>query len=251
MSEDEDAENHIPCLREEANETATLDESNLKELLKMQISECEMLHSMFSNPEEFLLDCGLLVDIEDYIAGKTLEKPHQLNYTINFDVCQFKLEILVNLPLEYPHLEPEVFVRSAQLNRDQQKALNGNLKNFIANLERNEIIIGSVVAWLQENALEYFTIQNNETSSREPDKKSEEFEKRNKIFSRLWIYSHHIYSKVKRKMILDMADEYFLTGFCLPGKPGIICVEGYESDCNEWWQQVYILLQFLIKIKAK
>ncbi|CAH2207867.1 jg24967 [Pararge aegeria aegeria] len=33
-----------------------------------------------------------------------------------------------------------------------------------------------------------------------------------------------------------MAKEYNLTGFCLPGKPGIICVEGTESECNEWWK---------------
>ena len=39
-------------------------------------------------------------------------------------------------------------------------------------------------------------------------------------FSRYWIYSHHIYSKVKRKNILDLAAQFCLTGFCLPGKPG-------------------------------
>ena len=45
------------------------------------------------------------------------------------------------------------------------------------------------------------------------------------MFCRYWIYSHHIYSKIKRKNILDMSKEYDLSGFCLPGKPGIICVE--------------------------
>ena len=43
--------------------------------------------------------------------------------------------------------------------------------------------------------------------------------------SRYWIYSHHIYSKIKRRNILDMSREYDVTGFCQPGKPGIICVE--------------------------
>ena len=34
-------------------------------------------------------------------------------------------------------------------------------------------------------------------------------------FSRYWIYSHHIYSKIKRRNILDMAREYDVTGMCV------------------------------------
>merc|ERR1712126_151543 len=55
---------------------------------------------------------------------------------------------------------------------------------------------------------------------------------------RYWIYSHHIYSKVKRKNILDLASDYCLTGFCLPGKPGVICVEGSPRNCVDWWSLV-------------
>ena len=54
-------------------------------------------------------------------------------------------------------------------------------------------------------------------------------------FLRLWIYSHHIYSKIKRKDILDLSNEFQLTGFCMPGKPGIICLEGTENNCNDAW----------------
>ena len=42
---------------------------------------------------------------------------------------------------------------------------------------------------------------------------------------RYWIYSHHIYSKVKRKDLQGLASDLRLTGFVLPGKPGVICVE--------------------------
>ena len=57
-------------------------------------------------------------------------------------------------------------------------------------------------------------------------------------FSRYWIYSHHIYSKVKRKNILDLAGQFCLTGFCLPGKPGVICIEGLTRNCADWWSLV-------------
>ena len=42
---------------------------------------------------------------------------------------------------------------------------------------------------------------------------------------RYWIYSHHIYSKVKRKDLQGLASDLRLSGFVLPGKPGVICVE--------------------------
>lgn len=53
--------------------------------------------------------------------------------------------------------------------------------------------------------------------------------------------------QVKRKDILDLSREFDLTGFCLPGKPGIICVEGMSRNTDDWWQKVScILLLFLV-----
>ena len=37
--------------------------------------------------------------------------------------------------------------------------------------------------------------------------------------------SHHIYSKIKRKDLQGLASDLNLTGFVMPGKPGVICVE--------------------------
>merc|ERR1712176_1540576 len=47
---------------------------------------------------------------------------------------------------------------------------------------------------------------------------------------RLWIYSHHIYSMQKRKLILEWCRELALTGFSMPGKPGIVCAEGLDHS---------------------
>ncbi len=54
----------------------------------------------------------------------------------------------------------------------------------------------------------------------------------------MWIYSHHIYSKIKRKDILELTDHLNLTGFTLPGKPGIIVVEGHLGSVEEFWGTV-------------
>ena len=55
---------------------------------------------------------------------------------------------------------------------------------------------------------------------------------------RLWIHSHHIYNKNKRKFLIETADQLELSGFSCPGKPGFICVEGPGEDCDEFWTRV-------------
>lgn len=54
----------------------------------------------------------------------------------------------------------------------------------------------------------------------------------------MWIYSHHIYSKIKRKDILEFSDELNLSGFCMPGKPGIIVIEGHNDDVENFWGRI-------------
>ena len=46
---------------------------------------------------------------------------------------------------------------------------------------------------------------------------------------------HHIYNKEKRKNIINWASELQLTGFSLPGKPGVVYVEGNIRDVDEYF----------------
>ncbi|ODM99779.1 RWD domain-containing protein 2B [Orchesella cincta] len=55
---------------------------------------------------------------------------------------------------------------------------------------------------------------------------------------RIWIFSHHIYNKTKRKFLVNKAEELDLSGFSLPGKPGFVCVEGDPQNCDDYWSQV-------------
>jgi hypothetical protein len=81
-----------------------------------------------------------------------------------------------------------------------------------------------VVGWLQEESAEVTVPQTpGDITRKEAEPASGDG------FSRYWIHSHHIYSKAKRRDLLALAQQYRLTGFCLPGKPGIICVEVGDS----------------------
>lgn len=206
-------------------EVTILDPEKIADNLSTQLDEIEMLHSIFCNPGEIKVpDPNTLEAIKKYIEGNRTSPPPYIDTTINLLIENDKFELYISLSHEYPQMVPDIYVRNPKLNRIQHKTLNEDLKKYIASLTRDEPCLFSGITWIQDNLQSYITAQQ-EVSVEE---KSEEL-------VRYWIYSHHIYSKFKRKEILNLANALKLTGFCLPGKPGIICVEGNISDCNEWW----------------
>ena len=68
------------------------------------------------------------------------------------------------------------------------------------------------------------------------------------ILGRRIIYSHHIIANSKRRDIADLTSQYKLGGYMKIGWPGVILIEGNESDCQtfvdeikRWrWQQLQV-----------
>lgn len=161
---------------------------------------------------------------------------------------QVCVELVCQLPHEYPAVPPVVFTRAQNMTRNNHRRLNDSLQEFISSLEPGEICIYSVIEWLKEN-LDSF--QNcDDISDHKTGEKVQKQEEDN-TFVRLWIYSHHIYSKFKRRDIIDWAEELKLTGFSLPGKPGVICVEGYSRPVDEYWHRLRRLNWKRLAIKEK
>ncbi|KAJ7373130.1 RAC-alpha serine/threonine-protein kinase [Desmophyllum pertusum] len=61
---------------------ATNVEDRLRENLELQLSEVEMLRSMYPGEEELKLDDQVLIDIQDFCSGTTDEKPNGLNFSL-------------------------------------------------------------------------------------------------------------------------------------------------------------------------
>lgn len=204
----------------------------LRDNLTTQLDELETLQSMFYNPGELRVDdLEALQEIRSYVDNKTAFIPPYLDFTINLLINDLKFELCITLPHEYPDVEPDCFVRNHKQNREQHARINKDLGSFLSGLSRGEPCVFSAVCWLQENAENYV---DSTQDSGVQTKKSKGDEK----LVRYWIYSHHIYSKTKRREILNLANLLNITGFCMPGKPGIICVEGGKDDCDEWWQTI-------------
>lgn len=135
------------------------------------------------------------------------------------------------MPDLYPDKPPQVSIHCEIFRRSIHNKINLELLNFLRTLEPGSLYIGSVIEWVHEHFPTYLSSVESASISSIPETKD-------KKTTRMWIHSHHVYSKAKMKNIEDWAKELNLTGFLLPGKPGFICVEGLDKNCNIWWQRV-------------
>ncbi|KAM9037103.1 RWD domain-containing protein 2B [Sarcophilus harrisii] len=206
-----------------------------------QLSELDLLASMFPDENEFLMHDHLaLAELKDYVEMKTTEIPSsKVHFTINIkveipDESMVMFSLSCALPFQYPTVLPEITVRSLSLSRTQQAQLNTDLTAYLQKGYCGEVCILNATEWVKEHASTY--IKREPTSSTitttNPTYPTDV------IFTRLWIYSHHIYNKQKRKYIMEWAKDLSLSGFSMPGKPGVICVEGSQSTCEEFWARL-------------
>ncbi len=205
--------------------------------LELQLSELELLRSMFSDANDVRPDDpSLEADIIAYIESATEKKcppPTSLSYVVSVTPGA---RLHVEATAAYPSVETaELYLKTDFLGREEQASLNRELSQHLEeSVGVGDLIVGVAVSWIQEREECFLQTAGaagpvNTVSPPKKDLLS---------FTRLWIYSHHIYSKIKRRDILGLASEHGLTGFSMPGKPGVICLEGYSRDCSEAWATI-------------
>ncbi|XP_053312452.1 RWD domain-containing protein 2B [Spea bombifrons] len=206
-----------------------------------QLSELELLSSMFPSEDEFVVTDQLaLAELRDYVEKQTpLTLASKIEFTVNVrleasDDAKHVLCLHCSYPLNYPAVPPEIRVRSPLLARSQQAQLNAALSTYLQSSCTGEVCILIATEWVKENAHSYLNADTISSSEPQPSVATPE----DCVFTRLWIYSHHIYNKQKRKNILEWSKELDLTGFSMPGKPGIVCVEGPQHFCEEFWSRI-------------
>ena len=143
----------------------------------------------------------------------------------------------ITLPLKYPQELPEVFIPSNGLTREHQREWNAEMRDFLQDIASGEQVIYTILQWLKDTGENHFTGRTNRrTHELTEDHRKEE--KDPGMLSSMWLYMHHIYNKDKRKDIIHWANELNLTGFSLPGKPGIVHVEGDAVSVDEYFMRL-------------
>lgn len=232
-----------------ASEAEVLKLVKTRECLRKQVEEYELLKSMYSNPGEFQADNPYLVDdIEAYLTGERENFDDKLDYRIKLQMDTIKLELNVILSHSYPmYDQPMLTIRTDRLTKQQEKVVRNALEKYIeTEVDKTEPYMYQVISWLQDNISELVEISSStcdDSEIRETDDNSKP------LMARSWLWSHHIYSKVKRQDIIKLTKDYDLCGFMWPGKPGVICFEGASENVEEvvkdvktWgWQKLKIV----------
>ncbi|XP_023206643.1 RWD domain-containing protein 2B [Xiphophorus maculatus] len=227
------------------------------EWAESQLAEVELLTSMFPGQDELeLTDQLALAELRSYVENSASgEKPPPsrpqffIKQRLDSSVTNETEFILTcAYPSEYPSVLPDITVRCSALSRAQQTEIQTDLNKYLMKNCLGDLCVLAAVDWVKEN-LEHFIKKSLSTA---PAPKLESASQTTQdVFSRLWIYSHHIYNKSKRKNILEWSKELGLSGFSMPGKPGVVCVEGPQSACEEFWSRVKVLTWKKIMIRHR
>ncbi|XP_052901013.1 RWD domain-containing protein 2A [Anopheles moucheti] len=227
--------------------------SLLKNGLQKQLDEFQMLSAIFCNAGELQVDdYSCLDNLSGYINGEIDRLDTKLDYRFDLPLLpDQKVQILVELPHLYPALEmPRIVIRSSVIPRDQERMLTSSIEQYIEQevVERDEPYVYQVIGWIQDNFTELLLRTTGDKKEQQTGKRPVA-EHEPIVFERLWIYSHHLKSKTKRQTIIKTARDLKLSGFSRPGKPAIICVEGQQTDTQEFWRTIKPLKWQKIQIK--
>lgn len=210
------------------------------EQAEAQLSELDLLASMFPGEGELIVNDQLAVaELKDCIEKKSMEgRSSKVYFTVNVHLdisagAAVMFSLACVLPFEYPVVLPEITVRSVLLSRSQQTQLNTDLTAYLQENCLGDVCVLNATDWVREHAYGYIS-----RDTTPPSTPGSTVHPVQLVLTRLWIYSHHIYNKCKRKDILQWAKELSLSGFSMPGKPGVVCVEGPHGACEEFWSRL-------------
>ena len=222
----------------------------IKQNLEQQVDEIELLQSMYAGDGEFTIEDPLVFDtMKSYIYNhdnSTTVHPCSLRCTIRLKIewqeeddedgeveeWSFSISVHCRLPNTYPTPDtPEVYIHSDSLSRTAHDRFNAAISAYISDeCSTNDVCLLSVIEFIRDSAPTYYAPV---VAPAGRDARVSKEDKR--TFCRMWLYMHHIYSKTKRRNILSLANELELTGFCLPGKPGVVCVEGTSRQTEDFF----------------
>ncbi|KPP67866.1 RWD domain-containing protein 2B-like [Scleropages formosus] len=214
-----------------------------------QLSEIELLTSMFPGQEELVMvDQLALAELREYVEGTSQYPPSSRpEFIIHQKVGAVPFAISCTYVPSYPKVLPEIVVRCTKLTRAQLAELHKDLITHLGETCQGEMCVLTALEWVRDNAQRY--ISQSPSSATIPEDQAPGPPR--VVFTRLWIYSHHIYNKNKRKNILEWAKELGLSGFSMPGKPGVVCVEGPQPACEDFWARVKCLTWKRIMIRHR
>ena len=187
-------------------------------VLERQLEELTALGSMYPNDGEFL-------------SSQTPDG--LLSVTVSISIMEARATMHMTLPANYPTcMPPSLQLSCLQISAEEVQAVKISLEDLATSaVVEDREVLAELCLHMQselESILADKAVQPSTSSLpplREPSRAA---------FGRRMIWFHHIKSLEKRKHIISQARAVSLRGFCKPGFPGVLVIEGPEVDCEDF-----------------
>ncbi|GAB5369236.1 hypothetical protein AAMO2058_001388200 [Amorphochlora amoebiformis] len=152
------------------------------------------------------------------------------------------LALAFSLPRGYPvSCAPRVVATSSggggTVSRQELSAVNKALGCVLEGYEPWEglPVLYDIISWVQENATKVLKEAKTVPKSKHQEiKRPSHSNGKDTKISREWIWFIGFYTKKIIKAFISTARDYGLTGFLMPGKPGVACLEGPKMSIDEF-----------------
>ena len=204
---------------------------------QQKLDELEILQSIY--PDLIVIDDQDRLDCQE-LSKDTSEKPI-LRFAIKFS----QIELSICLPGNYPDTEvAEIRIVWSSLSSQMLSKIIEIMKTTVTAGKGQPVmldVISSVIDVIDDLSAKQLAESSGTGKNDTLVVKV--------VYNRLWYYAHHIYSKGKRSNMLQWSKDLSLNGFILPGKPGIICVEGPQKSCKDFNSLVRAMNWQLLKLQ--
>lgn len=194
------------------------------EALERAVAEIEALQAIYEDDFVVHSVSDLAAAIESI---ETSDEAVVASLQVSLHLPEAKLQLKCSLPPGYPITAP------AQVSIEGRTRKEENLLSHKIQAKADELLgqeaIMELFHELQElaNEMEASAIPEEEAAN-ETESSSPEY------LGRRWIWAHHITDTARRKSIVQEARELKLGGYLKAGYPGIVVVEGYTCECDEF-----------------
>ncbi|KAJ5887581.1 hypothetical protein N7495_007622 [Penicillium taxi] len=201
--------------------------------MEAQISTYDLITAMFPSPGELEIPESTLQCVER--VRDWCQDPS----SISIDAIPPSISLAVLLPIEdgkrTVHLNISVPLQCEDPTIDQPPSLGFLLRQPDWMSKAEVAKLSALIP--QDDALEAFEYIQSEVGRFLENRQSltaasEETDLRPTV--RVWFYFPSLSTRKKRDDMVNLAPGYFLTGFVLAGKPGVLCLEGASEEIDAY-----------------
>ena len=196
--------------------------------LARQVEELSVLRAMYCGAGEFS-------------SASTPDGMMTLIVTLALEDAQGRsVELHATLPANYPSSPPAIDISCTCLGAKSLTAIHAELAEIAsaAAAEDSEVLAELCITMQQSASQRLLDEQEAATQASQPPAPSVSSSSPAGAFGQAMVWFHHIKSLEKRKTIVSLARSLQLRGFCKPGFPGVLVVEGRDQSCDEFLSAV-------------